>query len=91
MSEPLVPAACYDPLLAEAVLLLSKEVLKLKTEKTHLKECSSAEVIEEDSAGELQPQRLVAGLKAGKGLDQFSGKAVENLCGPPQVNKIINL
>ena len=36
MSEPLVPASCYDPLLAEAVVLLSKEVLKLKTDKANL-------------------------------------------------------
>ena len=37
-APPPVTAVCSDPLLAEAVALLGKEVLKLKTEKGHLED-----------------------------------------------------
>jgi len=66
---PPVPATCPDPLLAEVVALLGKEVLKLKTEKGHLEDMNSAEVkLGEVSAagdhckGELQQQTFVRSL-----------------------------
>jgi len=75
MSEPPVPAGFSDPLLAEAVALLSKEVLKLETEKADLENLNLAEVKEpagDDFAGELQPQSIVADSMAVKGLDPFA-------------------
>ena len=66
---PPVPATRPDPLLAEVVALLGKEVLKLKTEKGHLEDMNSAEVkLGEVSAagdhckGELQQQTFVRSL-----------------------------
>ena len=75
MSEPPVPAGLSDPLLAEAVALLSKEVLKLENEKKNLEELNLAEVkapAGDDFAGELLPQSIVADLMAVKGLDPFA-------------------